>query len=401
MELWEQRLKNVAKRWAGWSVRNNKGRVLVAYRPKAGMSEQVLLPAQLRWAEQHEDDITEWVKRVYKHWNGGEETLKSALELAKPESDKYGEQLSASWSEIKEAYRVRLMTTGRKILLKTWQSNYEVYIDEAIQVLKDHRPADGPTLLRLTARRWADHYSARAVCVSTLKGFTEFAVKDTRFRAPGSWLIDEFHAAPIRGQKPEKLETAALADEEILELIQAVEARLGEGWRNVLITLVGLGIRPYELTTIEARTNSDGELQMYSTYRKAGGAQRTEPRWLEEVPLVVEGIRHEFNIAAQWNSWAWPQTRDGFRREITAHYVEQYLKKVDLWNRLRLEYIEDGLKVVPYSCRNSWNVRARSLGLPDQVLTRAFGNTPATNVRSYRQTTDALTRKAFREALGR
>ena len=59
MELWEQRLKNVAKRWAGWSVRNNKGRVLVAYRPKAGMSEQVLLPAQLRWSEQHEDDITE------------------------------------------------------------------------------------------------------------------------------------------------------------------------------------------------------------------------------------------------------------------------------------------------------------------------------------------------------
>ena len=94
---------------------------------------------------------------------------------------------------------------------------------------------------------------------------------------------------------------------------------------------------------------------MFSTYRKAGGAKKTEPRWLEEVPLVVEGIRHEFNIAAQWNSWAWPQTRDGFRREITAHYVEQYLKKVDLWNRLRLEYIED----FPRWCHilpNSWNV---------------------------------------------
>ena len=164
---------------------------------------------------------------------------------------------------------------------------------------------------------------------------------------------------------------------------------------------MGLGIRPFELTKIEARTNSEGVLQMFSTYRKAGGATKTKPRWLEEVPLMVDGTRHDFNIAAQWNSWAWPQTRDGGRREITAHYVEQYLKKVDLWNRLRLEYVEDGLKVVPYSCRNSWNVRARSLGLPDQVLTRAFGNTPATNVRSYRQTTDALTRKAFREALGR
>ena len=52
MELWEQRLKNITKRWAGWSVRENKGRVLVAHRPKAGMSEQVLLPIELTHARQ-------------------------------------------------------------------------------------------------------------------------------------------------------------------------------------------------------------------------------------------------------------------------------------------------------------------------------------------------------------
>jgi len=40
----------------------------------------------------------------------------------------------------------------------------------------------------------------------------EFAVRDSRFNAPESWLIDEFHAAPIRGLAPEKFkETAALA----------------------------------------------------------------------------------------------------------------------------------------------------------------------------------------------
>ena len=400
MALWEQRLRNTCDKRPGWSVRANRGRVLVAV-VQGENWQQKTLPKHLRWAEECEEEITEWLRALYRNWDNGTVTLAVAFDKTAKSSDKVGEQFTASWSEIKEAYRVRLMETGNNIQLKTWQSNYEVYIDAAIEVLKASRPADGPTLLRLTARRWADHYSARAVCVSTLKGFTEFAVKDSRFRAPASWLIDEFHAAPIRGQKPEKLETAALADEEILELIQAVEARWGEGWRNVLITLVGLGIRPFELTKIEARTNSDGELQMYSTYRKAGGAKKTDPRWLEEVPLEVDGIRHDFNIAAQWNSWAWPQTRDGGRREISAHYVEQYLKKVDFWNHLRLEYFEEGLKVVPYSTRNSWNVRARSLGLPDQVLTRAFGNTPATNVRSYRQTTDALTRKAFREALGR
>ena len=67
-------------------------------------------------------------------------------------------------------------------------------------------------------------------------------------------------------------------------------------------------------------------------------------------------------------------------RAITAHYFEQYLKKVDLRNHLRLEYTVDDFKVVPYSMLNAWNDRARYRGLPDQVLTCASGNTLATNV---------------------
>jgi len=66
MELWEQRLKGACTKWEGWSVRENRGRVLVAYRPKGGISEQVLLPKELAWAEQCEEDITLWVRRLYK-----------------------------------------------------------------------------------------------------------------------------------------------------------------------------------------------------------------------------------------------------------------------------------------------------------------------------------------------
>ena len=99
---------------------------------------------------------------------------------------------------------------------------------------------------------------------------------------------------------------------------------------------------------------------------------------------------------------AWPQTRDGGRRIVTAHYIEQYLKKIPFWNQLRLAYSEEmDLKVVPYSFRNSWNTRAKALGISDAIVSRAFGNTEATNLRSYRQTTDQLTRDAFRNALGR
>tara|TARA_B100001939_G_C16738416_1_gene528640 strand:+ start:22 stop:720 length:699 start_codon:yes stop_codon:yes gene_type:complete len=231
----------------------------------------------------------------------------------------------------------------------------------------------------------------------------EFAVRDNRFRAPQSWLIDEYDAKPIRGEKPQKQETAALADEEILKLLVATEERWGEGWRNVISTLVAFGLRPFELQMIEVRTNGDGRPQMYSTYRKSGGATKTRPRWLEEIPLTAsDDSRVDLNITEQWKTMAWPQTRDGGRRIVTAHYIEQYLKKVPYWNELRRDYAEGmDLKVVPYSFRNSWNTRAKALGIPDGVVSRAFGNTEATNLRSYRQSTDQLTRNAFRDALGR
>lgn len=402
MELWEQRLKNICKRWEGWSIRDNKGRVLVGYRPKQGKSEQVLLPKELLWSEACEDDITNLVKQLYKDWNNGALGLKAALKESNQKSDKDGESHSSSWQDIKEEYRKQLMESGSKIQQHTWEDNYERFIDAAIEVLKKQRPSDGPSLLRLTARQWSDSYYSRAVCISTLKGFTEFAVLDSRFKAPRSWLIDEFHAKPIRGQAPEKIESAALSDAEILKVLDAVEKRWGVGWRNCISVLVALGIRPYELSKLEIRKNADGEPQMWSTYRKSGGKTKTKPRWLEEIPLTADdGTKVYFNIAANWKTMEWPKTRTGERRLITAHYCEQYLKKVDYWIQLRAEYLKDELKVVPYSLRNSWNTRAKALGLPDGVVSRAFGNTEATNLRSYRQTTDALTRSAFKERLGR
>jgi len=404
MPLWEQRIKNaVSQGREGWTARSNRARVLVELRRPGEMKQSVMLPKELNWCEGDERDITKWLDALYAKAEGESLSLKAALDRIKPTSNRIGEGYAVRWADIKDAYRIRLMESGNKIKHKTWADNYERFIDAALEILSKQRPSDGAALLRLTARQWADHYSSRAMCVSTLKGFMEFAVRDTRFRAPQSWLIDEYDAKPIRGEKPDKQETAALADKEIIQLLTAVEERWGEGWRNVISTLVAFGLRPFELQMIEARTNGEGVLQMYSTYRKSGGATKTRPRWLEEVPLTAcDGSRVDLNITEQWRTMAWPQTRDGGRRIVTAHYIEQYLKKVPYWNDLRRDYAEGmDLKVVPYSFRNSWNTRAKALGIRDGIVSRAFGNTEATNLRSYRQSTDQLTRNAFRDALGR
>ena len=403
MPLWEQRIKNAVNQGReGWTARSNRGRVLVELRRPGEMKQSVMLPKELSWCEGDERDITKWVDALYAEAEGESLSLKAAMERIKPTSNRIGEGYAVRWADIKDAYRIRLIESGNKIKSKTWADNYERFIDAALEILSKQRPSDGAALLRLTARHWADHYSSRAMCVSTLKGFMEFAVRDTRFRAPQSWLIDEYDAKPIRGEKPNRQETAALADEEIIQLLEAVEERWGEGWQNVISTLVAFGLRPFELQMIEARTNGEGVSQMYSTYRKSGGASKTKPRWLEEVPLTGrDGSRIAFNITQKWARMAWPQTRDGGRRVVTAHYIEQYLKKVPYWNELRRDYAEEmDLKVVPYSFRNSWNTRAKALGIPDGVVSRAFGNTEATNLRSYRQSTDQLTRDAFRKALG-
>ena len=129
--------------------------------------------------------------------------------------------------------------------------------------------------MRQTAKQWANAYHSRAVCVSTLKGFFEFTYRDPRFKVSETWLIDEFHAKPIRGEKPEKVVTCALKNLEILQLLDSVQARWGIEWRSVFEVLTALGLRAFELELIEVRTNEDSEPQMWSTYRKAGEANRT------------------------------------------------------------------------------------------------------------------------------
>ena len=50
--------------------------------------------------------------------------------------------------------------------------------------------------------------------------------------------------------------------------------------------------------------------------------------------------------------------------------------------------------------RDSWNVRADNFGIPIGVKCHAFGNTPETNSRAYRTSSDAATAKHFNAVYG-
>jgi len=332
MPAWEQAIKRAAtKGRKGWGVREKRGRVVVEYRG-GGKTESVFLPQPITYSEPYEDDICAWLRDLYKAWNNGKVTLAVAMEAVAPTSDKVGSTFGASWQEIRDSLKTRKMTEGRRIQLKSWETNYERFINHAIDQIRRHNPSDGKGLLRLAAKKWQNNQPTRAALIIALKAFTEHAVRE--FNAPYSWIIDEYDAASVRGQddEEEKRQTATMTQVEALEILRAVEERFGSGWGNVIRILMATGIRPVELQHLEVRINDEGDKQLWCRYRKPGGKRRTEPRWLEELPLTdKDGNTVEWNLAEQSESMDYPLSKDGERRKLDTHYCELKIKEVEAW----------------------------------------------------------------------
>ena len=152
MPAWEQAIKRAAtKGRKGWGVREKRGRVVVEYRG-GGKTESVFLPQPITYSEQYEDDICAWLRDLYKAWNNGKVTLAVAMETVAPTSDKVGSTFGASWQEIRDSLKARKMTWGRRIQLKSWEDNYERFINHAIDQIRRHNPSDGKSLLLLSAK---------------------------------------------------------------------------------------------------------------------------------------------------------------------------------------------------------------------------------------------------------
>lgn len=402
MPAWEQAIKRAAtKGRKGWGVREKRGRVVVEYRG-GGKTESVFLPQPITYSEPYEDDICAWLRDLYKAWNNGKVTLAVAMEAVAPTSDKVGSTFGASWQEIRDSLKTRKMTEGRRIQLKSWETNYERFINYAIDQIRRHNPSDGKGLLRLAAKKWQNNQPTRAALIIALKAFTEHAVRE--FNAPYSWIIDEYDAASIRGQddEQEKRQTATMTQVEALEILRAVEERWGTGWGNVIRILMATGIRPVELQHLEVRINDEGDKQLWCRYRKPGGKRRTEPRWLEELELTdKDGNTVMWNLAEQYESMDYPLGRNGERRKLNAHYCELKIKEVEAWVELKAAKAKNGTWLRCYSFRNSWDTWAHQVIGNQAAIFRAMGNTASMNARNYVQADDATTRDAFRNARGR
>lgn len=224
-----------------------------------------------------------------------------------------------------------------------------------------------------------------------------------RHHQPSCWRISGASIKELRGRPAAKRTKATLEDQELLELITAIEGR-NPGWANVLRLLCQYGLRPIELQHLTVKTGETGSKRLWCSYRKACGAQRTEPRWLMACPLKDRlGALVEWNLpgALAAGLLELPTSADGNVTTLNGHYVEKFLANQPEWQALKAQCEARGEWLRPYAFRDSYSLRCHRFGVEVGAVAMAMGHSLAVHSSSYRWASHATTASAFAAAIPR
>lgn len=398
LQLWEQRLVGCAAKWDGWSVARDRDRIRVRLRQGGKAVDSVLLPKPLAWTEASEPDATLWIRQLRAAWSPGQ-SLKQALEAITQKSDRHGDELGHTWSETQVSFKRSLVEGRNQIQEATWRDNYAPYLGHALKVLSGSRkPKDGYGLLQATLANWEGKPSSRQACCWALRNWMDHAI--SRFGVASCWAISQSDIAELRGRPSEKRVKAVLTDAELLALIRAIEAKNKE-WASVVMVLAATGCRTVELSHLQVKQREVGGESvpgLFCTYRKVSGRNRTEPRWLYELPLMdADGSQVRFNLAERMaaGELPWPKARDGSPRKLDGHYVESFLKRQPAWRALVKACADRGEWCRAYSTRDAFSARAHRLGVETAQICRAMGHGLQAHSRAYRTASDDSAAAAF------
>ena len=235
---WEIGFRAAARVASGWTVTPHRGKVRLQVRRADQRTEGVVLP--LEWAPASVNPALQLIGRLYKLVASNQQTLKGALAITLGQSDTMAP--ATDWEVIKTSLQHVLQSGRNEIRKQTWLSNYAPYIDEALLHLGAPKPpTDGHELLQRTLKRWSGKPPSRAACCIALRNLTEHAV--ARHHQPSCWQISGASIKELRGRSAPKRTKATLEDQELLDLIEAIESRNAE-WANVLRLLTQYGLRP-------------------------------------------------------------------------------------------------------------------------------------------------------------
>jgi integrase len=348
----------------------------------------------LEWSPASVNPALQLIGRIYKLVAANQETLRGALTITLGKSDTMAP--ATDWAAIALSLRDALQNGRNEILEQTWRNNYAPYIEEALcQLAGPKPPVDGHELLRRTLSRWSGKPPSRAACCIALRNLTDHAV--ARHHQPSCWRISAASIKELRGRPAPKRIKATLEDQELLDLIEAIEARNPE-WANVVRLLTLYGLRPVELQHLAAKVDESATLRLWCSYRKTCGAQLTEPRWLMACPLKDRlGHLVEWNLAGALSAGLLelPRGVGGGVATLNGHYIEKFLARQPEWRELKDRCEARGEWLRPYAFRDSYSLRCHRFGIEVGAVAMAMGHSLAVHSKSYRWASQATTAAAF------
>jgi integrase len=360
---WERTLRGQVKELcAGWSVKEDRGRVRIKVRNPDQPEQSVTLP--FAWAKSESGDAYIRIRNVYALTQEGN-TLRQAAEIAAGKAPKLTEQ--RDWPGALERFKAQKLEHGTAIKPGTWATKYQ----------------PGSRTRQERARNLAQ--------------FLRYCV--AREQVPVVWAPPADLKEHIGRRPPTATSKASdpITSKQILDLLASLpDDAAGQRWADVLRLLSELGLRPIELLHLSVRADpKTGERYWWCSYEKRAGGGITKPRRLFPLPLVdAEGAAQQWHLLERWPIEL-PSLRSG---NGAADAIATYLNRRTGWKSLRAQLEAQSQRLSCYSFRHSYSVRGHQRGIDNGSMALAMGHSIEVHCRSYPWATEAGTAAAFERA---
>jgi len=400
LEDWEKTLRGQVKGLAaGWSVKEDRGRVRIKIRFPDSAEQSVTL--QKTWPKDFDSagDIYVRIRNIYKMVASGDYSLKQAALAAEGKAPKLIEQ--QDWPGAVKRFEDQKLLHGTAIKPATWEAKYQPVLSDAVALLTSRNPPTTPAeLIDRCIRKWEPGSRTRQERARNLCQFLRYCV--TREQFPGIWQPPGDLKNHI-GRKPANAishKSNAITDQQIINLIASLPNDVvGKRWIDVIRLMSELGLRPVELMHLSIRNDpSTKEPFWWCSYEKRSGGGITKPRRLWLLPLTdSDGKSVEWNLLARWKAQLieLPSLRSG---NGAADAIATYLNRRDGWKSLKSQVEAQDERLSCYSFRHSYSVRGHQRGIDNGSMALAMGHSIEVHCRSYPWASELGATAAFERA---
>lgn len=375
----------------GWTVREDYGKVRLMVRPRGQRLQSVTLP--FAWEKASMGDAYTRLRSIYVHWSEGH-SLRAAAELAAGQAP----STVLDWASAAHSFEQQKRNHGNHIKETTWRHAYAPVVTLAVDLLSGLRPpANSADLLDACIRGWAPGSRMRQIRAQSLAQFLSHCVRRETF--PDLWLppadlkrhVGRRDASVNRIQKGDPFQN----DAHILELLESLPVdEAGRRWRDALMLLAELGLRPIELLHLQVRRDArTAEPHWWCSYQKrSGGGDSAERRVF---PLPIDG--QDWQLLRRWQSGEikLPPLRSGGG---AGDSFGTYLNRQKGWKALRATMAAEGRRLVPYSFRHTYSLRGHRMAIDPGAMAHSMGHSLEVHLRSYPWASASNTAAAFARA---